>query len=113
MSEALKEICGMKQDDLINRDTFTLERCQGVDVVRQRVLYPMGWFGVTELVSDLKSRAQWEDRFRHSVTVHLFNSIAGSKKVIQKPRFYGADVPAYLYLAERFCPVSFDSVKLF
>ncbi|XP_059090953.1 uncharacterized protein LOC131886592 [Tigriopus californicus] len=113
MSDALKELCGMDKSAVIHRRTFKPDRCHGVDIVKQRVLYPMGWFGVSDLVSELKSRSEWEARFIHSVTVHLFNSIAGSQKVIQKPRFYGSDVPAYLYLAERFCPISFDSVKLF
>ncbi|TRY71083.1 hypothetical protein TCAL_04271, partial [Tigriopus californicus] len=103
MSDALKELCGMDKSAVIHRRTFKPDRCHGVDIVKQRVLYPMGWFGVSDLVSELKSRSEWEARFIHSVTVHLFNSIAGSQKVIQKPRFYGSDVPAYLYLAERLC----------
>lgn len=32
---------------------------------------------------------------------------------ILKPRHYGAERPALLYLATRLCPVSFDSQKIF
>ena len=32
---------------------------------------------------------------------------------VMKPRYYGRERPALLYLALRHCPISFDSVRLF
>ncbi|XP_059092020.1 lactosylceramide 4-alpha-galactosyltransferase-like [Tigriopus californicus] len=113
MSKALKKICGMEENSIINLNTFTRDRCRGVGVVKQHLLYPLGWFEIDVFTSERKSRSQWAAKYNSSITIHLFNSIAGSDKVVLKPKFYGNDVPAYLYLAERFCPLCYNSVKRF
>ena len=49
-----------------------------------------------------------------SYAAHFYNSSRGDSNVkIMKPRYYGKERPALLYLALRHCPISFDSVRLF
>lgn len=113
MSKALKSICGMDESSIIDLRTFTKEQCQGVDVVKQHLLYPLGWFETETFFSEKKTRSQWEAIYNASLTIHLFNSVEQGRRVVLKPRFYGVEVPALLYLAERFCPLSFESVQRF
>ena len=51
--------------------------------------------------------------FKESHAVHFYQSSTEAKLKVMKKKFYGATFPAYLPLGMIFCPVSFESERMF
>ena len=107
-------MCGIPPGAAFRISRINKEACDGVDInlVPQHLFYPVGWFDFTALYSEMRSKSEWEDFFSESLAAHMYFS-AGKKKKILREKFYGSKVPAYLYLASKYCPVSQQSAKIF
>ncbi len=83
-----------------------------MNILPPRTFYPVGWFDVGALHGK-KTDTEWEKLFAGSFTVHLFHSSQRSDAMMMKPKYYGHERPALVYLATKQCPTAFNSVKLF
>ena len=88
-----------------------------IDVIRRGgcflSFFQIGWLEHSELYSSLRPPSEWDSLFSQSAAVHAYASGPGSKGRIRPRRFYGAEIPAYLHLAEENCPRSLHSEKTF
>jgi hypothetical protein len=82
-------------------------------VLPQASFYPVGLFHYGDLYNDLRSPREWLEFFSDSYVVHMYNSSKNTERPILRPKYFGKNWPAYLYLAANFCPVSFYSEKKF
>ena len=55
---------------------------------------------------------EWDEFFQDTYAVHFYASSSPHKKIL-RPKFYGKEVPSYLYLGVKHCPISFFSEKSF
>ena len=112
-SSVFKSYCGQPLDSVIDSARFNPSTCGGITVLPQATFYPVGWFAYNTLYSDMRSDEGWAEQFKHSTAVHMYFSSKRASKKILRPKFYGADRPAYLYLALNNCPASFYSERDF
>ena len=59
-----------------------------------------------------KRAEKWAELFQDTYAVHFYASSSPNKKIL-RPKFYGKEVPSYLYLGLKHCPISFFSEKTF
>jgi len=113
MTAALNRVCGYGQrKPVLNPKWHNAERCAGVTLLPPATFFPFSWLDGA-LMSNGKLDGEWEKDFERSMAVHFSQSSLGGGSKVLKPRHYGKKRPALLYLAVRFCPISFDSVKIF
>ena len=93
---------------------FSPRKCQGIQLVHPKTFYPFDWaFGSS--LNNHETAEFWRDKFKDSYSVDFYSTSSNQPGHIRimKPRFYGAKMPAYAYLGPKFCPVAFESEKLF
>ena len=110
----LMEMCGMPLGQAVSNiliSTFNPERCKGINILPQTSFYYYGWFSFSTLYSTEKLAVEWERIFKDSYGVHMYSSSVHSKRRMLRPRYYGKEWPAYLYLAINHCPLAYYSEK--
>ncbi|XP_040570279.1 lactosylceramide 4-alpha-galactosyltransferase [Lepeophtheirus salmonis] len=111
ISVAMKQLCQNKRSFSIQE--FTLEKCNGlVQFLDPNLFYPFKW-EESAFLHDFYTQQKWEDIFRKTVSVDFFQSSSESTSKILKRKYYGASFPAIVYLGPLFCPVAYDSQKLY
>ena len=109
VTKAYKEAC------LIESHEKRGEQCQGLEIVNPKYFFPFPWFKASSISNQRKSLEEWEDFFKDAYSADFFaSSGAGSSNTrVQRPKFYGRQKPAFLYLGPKYCPTSYFSAKLF
>ena len=109
VTKAYKEAC------LIESHEKRGEQCQGLEIVNPKYFFPFPWFKANSISNQRKSLEEWEDFFKDAYSADFFaSSGAGSSNTrVQRPKFYGRQKPAFLYLGPKYCPTSYFSAKLF
>lgn len=108
----LNKICGYRRKVMLTPKNFNPERCGGITVLPPKELYPVSWFYSLHLHKKMSDES-WRQMFEDAYTVHFYHTSGSTDHKIMKPKYYGQDRPAWLYLGINYCPVSFDSVRLF
>ena len=109
--ELMRE-CGYEKKISFGPGLFTPEKCNGIKVLRPKTFYPFGYFEAHEMGKS-KTDEEWIEILEQSYTVHYFATSSRTQKKVLKPKNYGKVRPAMIYLGVNFCPISFDSVKIF
>ena len=114
LNRSLMTQCGYDVDSKMHlmKSKFSKEQCNGVELLHPRAFYPWGYFDSHEL-NRMRSDEGWDEIFSDSFTVHFFATSGKGTGKILKPKNYGKERPALLYLALNNCPKAFDSVRLF
>jgi len=94
--------------------------CQGITLLHPKTFYPYDWT-MSTLLSNPETPEHWDEAFRDSYSIDMYATSGqgppGSGPVTQirfmKRRFYGAMIPAYVHLGPKFCPLAWESQKLF
>ena len=89
------------------------DKCQGIHVIEPYHFFPIPWFAGLHLLTPPRTVKEWQKTFENSYSVDFYRSSLEIKKNIMKPKFYGGKLPAYAYLAPRYCPLSLHSEKFF
>ena len=90
-------------------------QCQGLEIVNPKYFFPFPWFKANAIKNQKKSLEEWEDFFKDAYSADFFASsgMGSSNTRFQRPKYYGRQKPAFLYLGPKYCPTSYFSAKLF
>jgi hypothetical protein len=93
--------------------SYSAEKCQGNEVVDPKYFFPVSWIRANDLMEKKRKIEEWREVFKEAYSVDFYQSSVRNYHKVQRPQFYGADKPAYSYLAPNFCPLSYFSQRLF
>lgn len=116
MTYALKDICGVDRHargKVTVGGLYTAEKCDGIRILPSVTFYPVAWTGGNSLFQSNRTPGEWMEFFANSYSVDFYQSSLVQRKKVMKPDKYGAKLPAYAALGPRFCPLSFNSQKMF
>ena len=87
--------------------------CPNVRIILPKYIFPMSWQLATTLYEAERTKQEWLEFVADSFSIDFYQSSLMNYQKIMKPKYYGKKMPAYAALGPDFCPLSFDSVKLF
>jgi len=113
LTQALIQTCNPTQKGSVTvGGQFTAAKCEGIRLLPAESFYPFAWTNAVEMFNGRKPE-EWRRVFKDTFSIDFFASSLKAKLKIMRPKFYGAKVPAYAYIAPLHCPISFHSEKLF
>ena len=95
--------------------SYNPNQCQGLEIVNPKYFFPFPWFKANDIITQRKSLEEWEDFFKDAYSADFFatSGMSSSNIRVQRPKYYGKQKPAFLYLGPKYCPTSYFSADLF
>ena len=86
------------------------EVCSDMTLLPSKYFFPVPWYEAV-LLFEKKPNEYWDELFRESYAVHLYDSSVNGKrtKKIHKSKFFGKQMPSLTYLSIDHCPIALNS----